>query len=122
VPLQSSKNYGYFDDINYKHTKTNVVQYNEYYPFGLQTAESWTRPDDTRNPYLFNAGSEWNESSLVYETNFRDYDPAIGRFYANDPLSLQGHSLTPYRFGFNNPVSFNDPTGLYEKCLRQTRR
>jgi len=64
---------------------------------------------------LFNAGSEWNESSLVYETNFRDYDPAIGRFYANDPLSLQGHSLTPYRFGFNNPVSFNDPTGLYEQ-------
>ena len=28
----------YFDDVKITHTKTPVLQYNEYYPFGLQTA------------------------------------------------------------------------------------
>jgi hypothetical protein len=33
----------YFDDVTMTFTPTNVIQYNEYYPFGLQTANSWTR-------------------------------------------------------------------------------
>ena len=30
----------YFDDVTMTHTKGNLIQYNEYYPFGLQTANS----------------------------------------------------------------------------------
>jgi hypothetical protein len=33
----------YVDDVTITHTPSNVIQYNEYYPFGLQTSASWTR-------------------------------------------------------------------------------
>src|SRR6185369_16537199 len=38
-----SNNYVEFDDFSVTHTKTNILQYNEYYPFGLQASTSWTR-------------------------------------------------------------------------------
>ncbi|NLN34167.1 MAG: hypothetical protein GX159_11315 [Flavobacteriaceae bacterium] len=47
---------------------------------------------------------------------FRNYDPAIGRFHSPDPLGELTPDWTPYRFAFNNPVFFNDPTGLCEDC------
>jgi hypothetical protein len=37
-----------------------------------------------------------------------------GRFMRVDPLAEDAYSWTPYRFGFNNPVSFSDPNGLFE--------
>ena len=46
--------------------------------------------------------------------DFRQYDPAIGRFYSIDKMADIMPSLTPYRFGFNNPVMWSDPTGLFE--------
>lgn len=46
--------------------------------------------------------------------DYRHYDSAIGRFNTIDVLSELAPSLSPYRFGFNNPVFFSDPTGLYE--------
>ena len=46
--------------------------------------------------------------------DFRNYDPAIGRFHSADPLSGISPDWTPYRFAFNNPAFFNDPTGLWE--------
>jgi RHS repeat-associated protein len=76
----------YFDDFKVTQTKSNVIQYNEYYPFGLQTSTSWTR-DNSKNDFLYNAGSELNASSGWYETMFRGYDPAIGRFLQVDPLA-----------------------------------
>jgi hypothetical protein len=66
----TSNSYVYFDDFKVKHTKTNVVQYNEYYPFGLQATTSWTR-DSNKNNYLYNAGSELNPQTGWYETFFR---------------------------------------------------
>lgn len=33
-------------------------------------------------------------------------------------MSEETYSLTPFRFGYNNPVSYNDPTGLWEEIER----
>jgi hypothetical protein len=55
-------NWVYFDDLNITHTKTNVIQYNEYYPYGLQTNMSWTR-ENSKNDFLYNAASELNQTS-----------------------------------------------------------
>ncbi|MBL7874515.1 MAG: hypothetical protein JNL53_02560 [Cyclobacteriaceae bacterium] len=41
----------YFDDLSIKHVKSPVIQYNEYYPFGMQTANSWTRENTTGNNF-----------------------------------------------------------------------
>lgn len=31
-----------------------------------------------------------------------------------DPLAEKAYSWTPYRYGFDNPIAFTDPTGLFE--------
>ncbi|MBX2966555.1 MAG: hypothetical protein KF845_10445 [Cyclobacteriaceae bacterium] len=49
-----SNNWVYFDDMKVTHTKSNVIQYNEYYPFGLQTNTNWTRENTYGNAYLYN--------------------------------------------------------------------
>jgi hypothetical protein len=43
------------------------------------------------------------------------YDVTIGRWSAVDLLSEFSYSLTGYRYGFNNPLSFTDFLGLWEK-------
>src|SRR5690606_10083247 len=37
-----------------------------------------------------------------------------GRFSSMDMLSELAPDYTPYRYGFNNPNIFTDPTGLFE--------
>src|SRR5690606_17596473 len=108
----NSNNWVYFDDFKITHTPTNVIQYNEYYPFGLSTSNSWTR-EGSFNDYLYNAGSELNASSGWYETLFRGYDPVLGRFMQVDPMASALPSVSPYNFGLNDPVYFNDPMGDY---------
>lgn len=100
----------YYDDVTITHTPTNIVQYNEYYPFGLQAGKSWTR-ENSNNDFLYNAGSELNRSSGWYETPFRNYDPVLGRFTSIDPLAEEYGSLSAYHYAGNNPIMINDPTG-----------
>ncbi|MBX2963967.1 MAG: hypothetical protein KF687_15755 [Cyclobacteriaceae bacterium] len=106
-----SNNWVYFDDFKVTHSKSRIVQYNEYYPFGMQTASSWTRENATGNQFLYNAGSELNNTTSNYEMFFREYDPALGRMNAVDPMASKYASLTPYNYSFNDPVTYNDPSG-----------
>lgn len=46
--------------------------------------------------------------------DFRQYDNALGRFLNPDRLAELAPSITPYRFAFNNPNYWADPTGLFE--------
>lgn len=46
--------------------------------------------------------------------DYRQYDSAIGRFNSIDVMSEMAPDWTPYRFAFNNPIFFGDPTGLFE--------
>ena len=88
----------------------SVVQKDDYYPFGL-TFNSW-KSTIPANDYLYNEGSEFNNLTRNYETPFRRYDPALGRFNAIDGLSDLFSSWTPYQYAYNNPLSWNDPLGL----------
>lgn len=45
-------------------------------------------------------------------TLFRLYDPALGRFTSIDPLADFFPGISPYSFGFDNPILFGDPDGL----------
>jgi RHS repeat-associated protein len=99
------------NDVVMTHTKSNVIQYNEYYPFGMNTANSWTRENTTGNNFLYNAGSELNKTTSNYEMFFREYDPALGRMTSVDPVAGKYSSLTPYNYAFNDPVTYNDPLG-----------
>ena len=101
----------YFDDVVMTHTKGNSVQYNEYYPFGLQTANSWTRENAIGNNFLGNGGTEYNTTASLYDLAYRQYDPVLGRMNGVDPMATKYASLTPYNYSFNDPVTFNDPSG-----------
>ena len=49
-----------------------------------------------------------------YAYGARMMDPILGRFINSDPLSELAPGWTPYRYGFNNPISYTDPTGMFE--------
>ena len=75
--------------------------------------------------YRFNGQEYQDELGLnVTAMDYRQYDSAIGRFYSPDVLSELAYSITPYRFAYNNPVYFYDPTGLFEtrKEAREYRK
>ncbi|MBL7833260.1 MAG: hypothetical protein JNK18_04870 [Cyclobacteriaceae bacterium] len=106
-----SNNFVYFDDFKVSLQRSNVIQYNEYYPFGLQTSTSWTRENTKDNNYLYNAANELNKTSGWYEMFYRGYDPAIGRMLQVDPYAPLYASHTTYNYAVNNPVMMNDPSG-----------
>ncbi|HNP19837.1 MAG TPA: RHS repeat-associated core domain-containing protein [Fulvivirga sp.] len=106
----------YFDDFEVTIAESMVVQNTDYYPFGLQHSTSWTRITDLKNNFLYNAGSELNEKTKNYETFYRDYDPALGRFNQVDPLASKFSNHTPYNYAFNDPVALNDPNGDCPTC------
>ena len=100
----------YFDDVTMTYTPGRVIQSNEYYPFGLQTSNSWTRTDN-KNDYLYNAGSELNQTNGWYEMFYRGYDPTTGRMLQVDPYATMYASHSTYNYSMNNPVMMNDPSG-----------
>ncbi len=89
----------------------NAVQGDDYYPFGLTFNSSAVSPE---NLYKYN-GVEQDPNTGIYETLFRGYDPALGRFMQIDPLADFMPGINPYNFGFNNPISMIDPEGLMGK-------
>jgi RHS repeat-associated protein len=109
-----SNNYVEFDDFKITLTPSNVIQYNEYYPFGLQTKKSWTRGTASNN-YLYNQGSELNGTTGLYDLPLRNYDASLGRFFQIDPMAAQTHDQTTYGYANNNPVVMNDPMGDFPK-------
>jgi RHS repeat-associated protein len=105
----------FFDDLNITHTKGKVLQEDHYYPFGLNiSALSSTAPLSKPNRYKFNGGVEFNTDFSLnwYETTHRGLDVTLGRFMQIDPMADILSSVTPYNFGYNNPIMFNDPSGL----------
>ncbi|CAM3148915.1 RHS repeat-associated core domain-containing protein [Chryseobacterium flavum] len=78
----------------------------------LKTGGSYFGAGSFKN-YKYN-GKELQETGM-YAMDFRYYMPDIGRFSVADPLSAMTPGWTPYRFGFNNPVNFSDPSGLFEE-------
>jgi|GEM_PF-796273 len=104
----------YFDDLNVKHYTGPLVQEQSYYPFGLQMAAISDKALlKLTAAEKFNGGIELEEDYGLsyYNTLYRKYDPQIGRFNGVDILAEQTAGINPYQFGFNNPLSFNDPTG-----------
>jgi RHS repeat-associated protein len=105
----------FLDDLNITHTKGKVLQEDHYYPFGLGIAAlSSTAPLSKPNRYKFNGGTEFNSDFSLnwYETTHRGLDVTLGRFMQIDLMADILSSINPYNFGYNNPIMFNDPSGL----------
>ncbi len=104
-----------YKDISTTSTPSlQIVEENNYYPFGLKH-KGYNNNIISEHKFTYN-GQEFNEDLglNVSEMDFRQYDPALGRFSNPDRLAEYAPSLTPFRFAFNNPVYWSDPSGLYE--------
>ncbi len=92
-----------------------ITQEADYYPFGLrqQGAGLFAPGREPENRYLYNGIEHVKEVGLDLAA-FRSYDAAIGRWVQVDPLAESFPNINSYRFGFNNPISWDDPSGLLE--------
>ncbi|MDD4191170.1 MAG: DUF6443 domain-containing protein, partial [Mangrovibacterium sp.] len=98
--------------ITYYYSGTTPVidQEVEYYPFGVL----FTVNNLDKNTYLYN-GKELNDEFFEnYDYGARFYDPQLGRWHVIDPMAEEAYDWSPYRYGFDNPVSYTDPTGMFE--------
>ena len=84
-----------------------IVEVNNYYPFGLMHNYTAT----TTNPYQLKYNGKELQETGMYDYGARFYMPDIGRWGVIDPLAEASRRLTPYHYGNNNPIRFIDPDG-----------
>ena len=90
----------------------NVVERNDYYPFGGKHANS-SYAQLTTNKQKFNG----KELQTTGNTGFLDYgarmyDDVIGRWGVVDPMAEGYYRHSPYHFSGNNPIRFLDLNGM----------
>ena len=91
-----------------------LVQSTDYYPFGLKYSTQYD--NSSGNKYLYNGKELQDGLSLDwYDYGARFYDPQIGRWTTQDPLSEINRKWSPYRYAYDNPLRFIDPDGMLEE-------
>jgi RHS repeat-associated protein len=102
----------FFDDFSVTHTKSPIVQQDDYYPFGL-TFNSHRRERSLENRYLFN-GKEAVDALDTdwYDYGARMYSSDIGRWSVIDPLAEKSRRWSPFTYALDNPIRYIDPDGM----------
>jgi RHS repeat-associated protein len=111
----------FFDNFTVQYKQGPVLEENHYYPGGLTMAgisDKALKTSYAENKYRWNKGSELQNKEFsdgsgleLYETFYRSLDPQLGRFWQIDPLVLKYPEWSPYVYGIDNPIRFNDPDG-----------
>jgi RHS repeat-associated protein len=97
------------DDLKITYQESPVIQINDYYPYGLPSFV-WLREGEVENKYQFQ-GMELDEKTGWYDFHARQYDPATGRWFANDPKGALMPYMSNYAAMMGNPAFFIDPDG-----------
>lgn len=102
------------DHLNSGRVVTNaaggIVEESDFYPFGGERVIV----DSLDNQYKF-TGKERDTESGLDNFDVRYYSSSLGRFISPDLIVgtiARPQSLNRYTYGWNNPLRFNDPSGL----------
>lgn len=91
------------DIMNNSATIINSVMHNS---FGQILSETSPANGDR---FKF-TGREWESSLDLFYYRARFFDPATGRFTQTDPIGFDAGDGNLYRYVFNSPTNFIDPT------------
>jgi RHS repeat-associated protein len=89
------------------------IQTADYYPFGMLMPGRNPSPSE-RYRYAYNGmetDPEVKGEGNSYTTEFRQYDPRLGRWLSLDPLRMKYPYISPFVAFNNNPIFFVDPNG-----------
>ncbi|MCC6525695.1 MAG: RHS repeat-associated core domain-containing protein [Polyangiaceae bacterium] len=87
-----------------------VAQEITYDAWGNATVVSG--PQDLVVPFGY-AGGLYDRDTGLVRFGARDYDPAVGRWTARDPIGFSGGDVNLYGYVGGDPVNGVDPSGLY---------
>lgn len=90
-----------------------IIDRNDYYPFGLNILQG-AEFSVNGSPLNYKFGGKELQETGMYDFGARNYMPDVGRWFGADPMAELSPDLSPYRYAFNNPISFTDPDGMYE--------
>ena len=97
----------WMDDIKITYGQSPIVQFEDYYPFGLSiSGTAFERGNDSYK------GMVTADGTGLKDLGFRQYDPVLGRFHTVDPLAELQADQSTYQYAGNNPVSQIDVLGL----------
>ncbi|MEJ5104365.1 RHS repeat domain-containing protein, partial [Chryseobacterium sp. MYb328] len=91
-------------------TGIEVLEENNYYPFGLKHEGYNGLTGNPNYQYKYN-GKELQETGM-YDYGARMYMPDLGRWGVVDPLAEISRKFSPYNYAVNNPIRFIDPDGM----------
>ena len=101
-----------------------IVEENNYYPFGLEHKEYNNIVNGTDYPYGYLACPEHSRGSKEENDELglnwldfgaRNYDACLGRWMNIDPLAEEFYSYLTYNSMMNNPINFIDPVTMASK-------
>ncbi|MFT3919620.1 DUF6443 domain-containing protein [Cloacibacterium sp.] len=89
---------------------TEIIEENNYYPFGLKHEGYNNLAGNQSYNYKYN-GKELQTETGMYDYGARFYMPDIGRWGVIDGKSEKYFSLSPYHYAGNNPIMYLDVDG-----------
>ncbi len=89
-----------------------IISYEEYHPYGTTAYQAMNSSINAVAKRYRYTGKERDEETGLYYHGARYYIPWLCRWMACDPLEAKYAGMSAYNYGFNNPIKWQDSTGM----------